>query len=238
MEKQGVLKKGLRLVRNLFIGFVSASLLLVLIYRFLPPPCTPLMIIRLAEQAWSDDREMKIDKDWRPIEEISPWFVRAVITSEDQHFEIHNGFDWEAIGKAQEYNKKHKGKRTRGASTISQQLAKNLFLWPARSWFRKGLEVWFTFLIELVWSKERIMEVYLNIVEMGDGIYGVQAASQHYFSKNANRVSKDQAALIIACLPSPLKWSPVKPGRYVRWKKGWIIRQMPKMAEPAFLSGK
>lgn len=236
MDKQGALKKVLCFIRNLFIGFIVASLLLVLIYRFLPPPCTPLMVIRLVEQAWSDDREMKIDKEWRSIEEISPWFVRAAITSEDQHFELHNGFDWEAIDKAQEYNKKHKGKRTRGASTISQQLAKNLFLWPARSWVRKGLEVWFTFLIELVWSKERIMEVYLNIIEMGDGIYGVQAASQHYFSKNANRVSKEQAAVIIACLPSPLKWSPVKPGRYVRWKKGWIIRQMPKMGEPAFLS--
>ena len=143
---------------------------------------------------------------------MSPWFIRGAIASEDQNFELHSGFDWDAIEKARIYNEKHEGKKKRGASTITQQLAKNLFLWPGRNWFRKGLEVWFTFLIELFWDKERIMEVYLNVVEMGDGIYGVQAASEHYFSRSANKVSQDQAVAIIACLPSPLRWSPVKPG--------------------------
>jgi monofunctional biosynthetic peptidoglycan transglycosylase len=193
------------------------------------------MIIRGVEQIFHDSRDFRLQAEWTSLTEMSPWFVRAAIASEDQNFEKHRGFDWEAIEKAREFNKRSEGKRVRGASTISQQLAKNLFLWPARSWFRKGLEVWFTFLIELLWSKERIIEVYLNVIEMGDGIYGVGAASDFYFSKSAQSVSKDQAVSIIACLPSPLRWSPIKPGKFVRWKKAWIVRQMNNLPNPTFL---
>jgi len=235
MQRTGFLSRFARILRNVILGFIAVSIFSVLIYRFLPPPVTPLMLIRVAEQAFDEDRDVRLRKDWVNINHMSPWFIRAAIASEDQNFELHSGFDWEAIDKARKYNKKHEGKKVRGASTITQQLAKNVFLWPGRNWLRKGLEVWFTFLIELIWDKERIIEVYLNVVEMGDGIYGVEAASKHYFSKSAQKVSKDQAVAIIACLPSPLRWSPVKPGKFVRWKKAWIVRQMNNAPAPSFL---
>jgi monofunctional biosynthetic peptidoglycan transglycosylase len=220
---------------SLLLGFILLSILLVLVYRFLPPPITTLMVIRSSQQAIADDREIRLKKEWTPLRDISKDMVRAAIASEDQNFEVHNGFDFDAIEKARAYNKKNKGKRTRGASTITQQLAKNLFLWPGRTWFRKGAEAWFTVLVELVWDKRRIMEVYLNVIEFGDGIYGVQAASNHYFSKDAKNLSKEQASLLIACLPSPLKWSPVRPSRFVKWKKNWILRQMSLAGSPSFL---
>jgi monofunctional biosynthetic peptidoglycan transglycosylase len=149
------------------------------------------------------------------------------MASEDQKFYEHNGFDWEAIKKAYEYNAKKKRKRPiKGASTISQQTAKNVFLWPGRSWVRKGFEVYFTFLIELFWSKERIMEVYLNVIEMGDGVYGAEAASQTYFKKPASKLTKDNAAAIAAILPNPRKYSASKPGPYIQQRKEWIKRNM------------
>ncbi len=181
------------------------------------------MVIRCVEQKM-DGKDMKLKKDWVSFENISPNLQLAVVCSEDQNFLKHNGFDFEAIDKAMEHNEK--SKRKRGASTISQQTAKNLFLWPGRSWIRKGFEVYFTALIELVWSKERIMEVYLNIIEMGDGIYGAEAASEKYFKKSALSLSKQDAALIAAVLPNPRKWSPAQPTGYLRKRQGFVLQQM------------
>ena len=197
------------------------SIVMTIVYRFVPVPVTPLMIQRYFEM-----EDGKIDKDWKSLEEISDNMPLAVVTAEDQKFEEHYGFDLEAIEKAVKYNEKHKGKKVKGASTISQQTAKNVFLWPGRSWVRKGLEVYFTFLIELFWSKERIMEVYLNVIEMGPGVYGSEAAAQHYFNKSAAKLTKSEAASIAAILPNPIRWSASKPTPYIIKKRNWILRHM------------
>jgi monofunctional glycosyltransferase len=229
-----MLKKILRFLLKVCLWFFVSTIAVTIIYRFVPPPITPLMVIRLFEQASDKNRDMRLSKDWVSIEEISASMPKAVITSEDQNFMEHFGLDFKAIEKAQKYNDRHKGKRIKGASTISQQTAKNVFLWPNRSYLRKGLEVYFTFLIELIWSKERIMEVYLNVIEMGDGIYGVEAASQKYFHKSAAKLNKNEAALIAACLPNPLRWSPAKPTAYIQRKQQWILRNMRKIPPPNF----
>ncbi len=169
---------------------------------------------------------MKLKKDWTSIHDMSAAMPLAAMAAEDQKFEEHFGFDLEAIQKAQQYNEKHKGKKLRGASTISQQTAKNIFLIPSRGWIRKGFEVYFTFLIELFWSKQRIMEVYLNIAETGDGIYGVELAAQEYFHKPSKRLSIRESALIAAILPNPRNWSPVKPSAFVQRKSQRIIHFM------------
>lgn len=220
-----MLKKILRILLKCFLWFLGLSILTVTIYRFVPPPITPLMIQRVVEQKM-DGKEMKLEKDWLSLDEISPSLPLAVITAEDQKFEEHFGFDLQAIEKAQKYNERHKGKKTKGASTISQQTAKNVFLFPVRSWIRKGFEVYFTFLIEVFWSKERIMQMYLNVIEMGPGIYGAEAASQYYFHKPAKKLSNAEAAAIAAILPNPLKWSASKPTPYITRKKAWIVRHM------------
>jgi len=216
-----------KIVRYLLKGLVACflfSVVITLIYRFVPVPVTPLMIIRYFEL-----EEGRIEKDWIPLHEISPSLPLAVVTAEDQKFAEHYGFDLEAIEKAMKYNERHKGKRMKGASTISQQTAKNVFLWPGRSWIRKGLEVYFTFMIELLWSKERIMEVYLNVIEMGPGVYGAEAASRYYFHKNAGKLTKKESATIAAILPNPLKWSASSPTPYIIRKRNWIMRRMGKM---------
>lgn len=205
--------------------FFILSITGVILFRFVPVPFTPLMIIRFVEQVFDSEREIQFRKDWEPIANISPLLVKAVMTSEDQRFNEHFGLDMEAIQKAVQYNEKHKNKK-RGASTISQQTAKNVFLFPSRSWLRKGFEVYFTFLIEIFWSKERIMEVYLNVIELGNGIYGAEAASQYYFHKPANQLSVHQAASLAAILPLPLKWSPTKPNARVVRRTEWIKRNM------------
>jgi monofunctional biosynthetic peptidoglycan transglycosylase len=156
---------------------------------------------------------------------MSPNAKLAVISSEDQIFTDHNGFDFKSIKKAMAYNEKKPG-RLRGGSTISQQVAKNVFLWQGRSWVRKGLEVYFTFMIELVWSKKRILEMYLNVAEMGKGIFGIEAASQAYFKKPASKLSRQEAAMIAACLPNPKKYSVKPASRYVTIRSGWVMRQM------------
>jgi len=181
------------------------------------------MLIRNIEQL-QDDKKLVLKHDWVPIEAISKNLQLAVICSEDQNFLAHNGFDMEAIEKAIEHNKK--GKRIRGASSISQQTAKNVFLWPQRSWFRKGLETYFTFLIELFWSKERIMEVYLNSIEMGNGVYGVEAASQFWFKKPAIKLNRNEAAAIAAILPNPRRYRANPATNYIQGRKNWIVRQM------------
>ncbi|MBK7886061.1 MAG: monofunctional biosynthetic peptidoglycan transglycosylase [Bacteroidetes bacterium] len=219
-----MIKKVLRLLTRIVLGFLIISILSTLLFRFIPVPATPLMIIRYFEM-----EDGKIDKDWKSLEEISPNLPLAVVTAEDQKFEEHFGFDLDAIEKAVKYNEKHKGKKVKGASTISQQTAKNVFLWPGRSWVRKGLEVYFTFLIEILWSKERIMEMYLNVIEMGPGVYGAEAAAQYYFDKPAAKLTKSESATIAAILPNPIRWSASKPTRYIIKKRNWILRHMGKI---------
>jgi len=200
-----------------------------LIFRFINPPATPLMLIRVIENI-ADQKKPAIIKDWVSLKNISPNLVLAVIASEDNNFETHYGLDFKAIEKAKRLNAR--GKKIRGASTITQQTAKNVFLWQARTYLRKGLELYFSGLIELFWGKKRIMEVYLNVIEMGDGIYGAEAASQKYFNKPAKNLTRAEAAAIAAVLPNPRKWRPDKPTQYISRKKAWIIRNMNNVEKP------
>lgn len=213
-------KKTVRFFAKIAMWFIIVSIGLVLLFKWVPVPITPLMVIRYFEK----DSPKILKHDLEPIENISKNLQLAVICSEDQNFLKHNGFDIKAIEKAYENNKK--GKRIKGGSTISQQTAKNVFLWPQRSWFRKGLETYFTFLIELFWSKERIMEVYLNTIEMGNGIYGAEAAAQHWFKKPASKLSKVEASAIAAILPNPRKYKANPVTNYIASRKNWIMRQM------------
>ncbi len=206
------------------LWFLGLTVGVTILYRFLPVPVTPLMIIRSVQQANDPDRDFRLAKDWVGFDALSPKLQLAVVCAEDQEFLEHIGFDFEAIEKAIEHNQK--SRRKRGASTISQQTAKNVFLWPSRSWIRKGLEVYFTFLIEALWSKERIMTVYLNIIEFGDGIYGAEAAAQRFFDKPASRLNAEESALMAAVLPNPLKRSVTNPSRQVRQRQRWILSQM------------
>jgi monofunctional biosynthetic peptidoglycan transglycosylase len=213
-----------RVIWKAAIWFFGLSIGLVIVYRFVPVPITPLMIIRMVEQGFDSEREVRLSKDWVPITSISKNAAQAVFASEDQKFLDHNGFDVESMKKAWENNKT--GKRVKGASTITQQTVKNVFLWPSRSYLRKGLEAYFTVLVELIWSKERIIEVYLNVIEMGDGIYGIEAASQTYYKKPALKLTRSEAAMIAAVLPNPLRWTPTKPTKYIQERQRWILRQM------------
>ncbi|MCE7055409.1 monofunctional biosynthetic peptidoglycan transglycosylase [Algoriphagus sp. AGSA1] len=222
------LKRFWRIVWKTTMWFLILSVGLTVIYRFVPVVITPLMVIRIVEQAFDPDKEISFRKDWVPLSEISKNACQAVYASEDQKFLDHKGFDMEAMEKAWENNKK--GKRIKGASTITQQTVKNVFLWPSRSYLRKGLEAYFTVLVELFWSKERIMEVYLNVIEMGDGIYGIEAASQEFFNKSAAKLNRGEAALVAAVLPNPRRWSPAKPSAYILGRQTWILRQMNNLA--------
>lgn len=195
----------------------------VIIFKWVPVPGTPLMFIRYFEQKGAK-QETVWKHRWVPITDISRNLQLAVICSEDQNFLVHNGFDLKAIEKA--YDDIQKGKRFRGGSTISQQTAKNVFLWPQRSWIRKGMETYVTFWMELIWSKERIIEVYLNSIEMGNGIYGAEAASQYWFKKSASKLSKSEAAAIAAILPKPLSYRANPPTNYIANRKLWIMKQM------------
>ena len=226
------IKKIFRFLFKIALWFFIISIGLTLIYRFIPVPVTPLMVIRLWEQAWDEKKDVRLYKDWVSIDNISKNMPQAVYAAEDQKFLEHNGFDWKAMEEAWEKNKK--GKRIKGASTISQQTAKNVFLWPSRNLVRKGLEAYFTFLIETIWTKERIMEVYLNVIEMGPGIYGIEAASQTFYNRPASKLTRQQAAMIAAVLPNPIRWSPAKPTGYIRGRQSWILRQMNNLAPIGF----
>lgn len=226
------IKKIFRFIFKIALWFFILSIGLTLIYRFIPVPVTPLMVIRLWEQAWDEKKDVRLYKDWVSIDNISKNMPQAVYAAEDQKFLEHNGFDWKAMEEAWEKNKK--GKRIKGASTISQQTAKNVFLWPSRNLIRKGLEAYFTFLIETIWTKERIMEVYLNVIEMGPGIYGIEAASQTFYNRPASKLTRQQAAMIAAVLPNPIRWSPAKPTGYIRGRQSWILRQMNNLAPIGF----
>jgi monofunctional glycosyltransferase len=216
-----------RLLLFVVSGFVIASVLLVALYREVPPPATPLMLIRRVEG-------YPIGKSWQPLDAISPHLVHAVMAGEDAKFCQHHGFDWQAIGDA--WRRYQAGDRKlRGASTISMQTAKNVFLWPGRDWIRKAFETYFTALIELAWGKPRIIEIYLNVIEWGPGIYGAQAAAQFYFHKPAAALNTEEAARLAAILPDPLKWSASRPDRHVAERAGFIRTQMPDLplATPA-----
>jgi len=215
-------------LKRTMIFFFSSTLLITLLYIFVDPPLTPLMVVRSVGNLFSSEK-MDLQKDWLPIDSISPYLIQAVIASEDNNFRDHWGFDFEAIQKASKLNQK--GGKMRGASTISQQTAKNVFLWPDRTWIRKGFEVYFTGMIELCWSKKRIMEVYLNVIEMGDGIYGAEMAAQTYFHKSANILNRNEAALIAAILPNPRKWHPDKPTPYISQKQRRILQAMNKVGK-------
>jgi len=215
--------------------FLVYSIQLVFVHKFINPIVTPLMIIRVCEGVVNGNQSASIHKKWKSIDEISPNMIVAVMAAEDQNFLTHHGFQWEAIQKAMDYNNKHKGKRMKGGSTISQQTAKNVFLIPSRTWIRKGFETYFTFLIEMIWSKERIMEVYLNIIEVGNGYYGVEAASNKYFNTTSKKLTKTQAASITAILPSPLRWSPVKPSTYLQKRIITIQNSMSQVEKPTWL---
>jgi monofunctional glycosyltransferase len=209
-----------------------SSVALVLFFRFVPVPFSALMVQRRVE-SWFQPGRYVSRHDWVPLEDIAPCMGVAVIAAEDQNFPDHFGFDWKAIEKAIEHNEH--SRRKRGASTVSQQTAKNLFLWESRSWVRKGFEVYFTLLIELGWSKRRILEVYLNSVEFGDGIYGVEAASRTFFGKPAKKLRPSEAALLAAVLPNPHKYRVEAPSGYVRGHQAWILGQMSALGGPELL---
>lgn len=224
-------KKGSRSLMTMFsrflfkvlLWFFAISLFFVVLYKFVPVPFTPLMLIRAIENS-ADKKENSFSHEWESIENISVNLQKAVIASEDGSFLFHNGFDFKAMQKA--YKGNERGRKIKGGSTISQQTAKNVFLWQGRSYFRKGLEAYFTVLIELIWGKERIMEVYLNSIEMGNGVYGAQAAAEHWYRKDAKDLTPIQAAGIAAILPNPRKFTATSSSSYINNRKRKIMRVM------------
>lgn len=216
-------KKIIRIIGKIAMWFVGISILSVIIMRWVPIPSTPLMGIRALENKF-DGKDMICSHDWVPIEAISPNLQKAVIASEDANFLTHHGFDFTAIQKAMKSNEK--GRKLKGGSTISQQTAKNVFLWQGRSYIRKGFEAYFTVLIELFWGKKRIMEVYLNSIEMGNGVYGAEAASRYWYRKSASELTKQEAAGIAAILPNPRKFKATHSSSYTNKRKGRIVKHM------------
>jgi len=210
-------------LRWIVLLFFGSTILAVLIYKWCPVYVTPLMIIRCAQQV-SHGEKLRLKHHWVPLDSMSIYMPVAVMASEDQRFLTHNGFDFIEINKTLE--ERRSGKRFRGGSTISQQTAKNVFLWPKASWVRKGLEAYFTVLIEFIWGKERIMEVYLNSIEMGDGIYGAEAVAQQHFGRRAITLTRPNCALIAATLPNPLKFSSKEPSSYMLKRQTAIMNQM------------
>ena len=227
----GVFRLAFRVLKLLFIVFVAGSIFFVVLFRFVNPPITLLMIQRGFERK-SAGKEWKIDKHWKNFDDIADPMKRAAVAAEDQTFLENHGFDFQAIERA--IRKNAKSKKLIGGSTISQQTAKNVFLWPGRSIVRKGFEAWFTMLMEVFWSKKRIMEVYLNVIEMGDGIYGVEAASQAYFHKSASELTNHEAAAIAVIFPSPLKWSATHPTRFLRHRQYLIMKNMRRLGDLEF----
>lgn len=218
------LGKLIRLIGKLLVWFFILSIGNVVLFRWMPVLFTPLMIIRWVEYVADEKEEAHIRYDWVPLDEISASMQQAVIASEDQKFLEHNGFDLKAMQKAWEGNKK--GKNVKGASTITQQTVKNVFLWPSRTYLRKGLEAYFTVLVELIWTKERILEVYLNVVEVGKGKYGVAIAARDFYQTEPAKLGQRQSAMIAAILPSPRRWNPTRPTPYIVGRQAWIMGQM------------
>ncbi|MDI5986789.1 monofunctional biosynthetic peptidoglycan transglycosylase [Halomonas sp. M4R5S39] len=221
-----------RLLALMLLGFVGLSLLLVLLFRVLPVFGSMVMVERKV-QSWVAGEPIRIEHQWRAREALSDHAKLAVIAAEDQRFPRHHGFDVDEMRRAWEASRN--GNRLRGASTISQQTAKNLFLWTGRSWLRKGLEAWFTLLIETLWPKERILEVYLNIVEWDHGVFGLQAAAQHYFGVSADQLTAHQASRLAAILPNPRGWDAARPAPHVERRSAWIRQQMNNLGGIAYL---
>ena len=224
-------RRSLVRVLQALLFILAASMLTTLALRWVAPPATAIMMQRRVE-AWQKHRAYHVDYRWVPWNRFSPQAALAVIAAEDQNFVTHHGFDFASIQKA--LDEHERGQRLRGASTISQQVAKNLFLWPGRSFVRKGLEAYFTAIIELTWSKRRILEVYLNIVELGDGIFGFEAASLRYYRKPAANLGPEEAALLAAVLPDPLRLKVNAPSAYVEERRAWILQQMVQLGGIAF----
>lgn len=213
------------IIKWIVVAFFASTILSVVALRWLPVYFTPLMFIRLGQQVKAGET-LKMHHHWVSLDKISPSLPTAVMASEDARFLEHHGFDYKAIEHAAIRNLKHPEKRKLGASTISQQTAKNVFLWPGRSWVRKGFEVYFTTLIELLWSKQRIMEVYLNSIEMGDGIYGADAVAEYHFNTSAAQLTEEQCALIAATLPNPRRFNSARPSSYVLKRQSRILHEM------------
>lgn len=233
-NKKASISLGRRIWRYTYRTFIALwllSIVHVVVLKYAPIYFTPLMALRSCQSLFNG-KIPRNDKTWVPIEQISHNLVVACIASEDNLFMKHNGFSERAIRQA--IAERKEGKRMRGGSTISQQTAKNVFTFCSRTWFRKGVETYYTILIELIWGKERIMEAYLNVVELGDGIYGAEAASRHYWGISANQLSKGQSALLAAALPNPLHYSITRPGPYMQKRKGQILNLMPKMGKIEF----
>lgn len=233
-RRSGWLFTGLRWLSRLLLFGVAASVMSVLLLRWLPPTTTGVMQQRQFQALLAGEvKPFATAYDWTPYADLSPLLALAVIAAEDQRFPDHYGFDFDAIEQALEDNAD--GKSLRGASTISQQVAKNLYLWSGRSWLRKGLEVWFTVLIEGLWPKQRILEVYLNIAEWGPRTFGAEAASRRYFRKPARQLTPQEAALLAAVLPNPIEYRVDKPSPYIRRRQDWILRQMYQLGGTGFL---
>lgn len=228
------IRKTGRLAVKLLLGGFVLTFASVLALKWLPPPFTAFMVQEKLAALLGDGADRTIHYDWVPFEDISPDLALAVVAAEDQKFPVHFGFDVESILDALEDHEQ--GKRLRGASTITQQVAKNLFLWPGRSYVRKALEAYFTVLIELLWDKRRVLEVYLNVAQMGDRVFGVGAAAAVYFNTTPDRLSPRQAALIAAVLPNPRRFSPAKPSPYVRRRAAWILKQMRQLGSADYLA--
>lgn len=222
------LRKTISIAKKVLIGLMLFSVFLILLMRWVNPWGSMLMVERKMAN-WNINQQ-RIWKDW---DQISDNIKIAVIAAEDQQFANHWGFDFKAINRALNYNKNNR--KIRGASTITQQVAKNIFLWSSRNWIRKGVESWFTVLIELIWSKQRTLEIYLNSVEWGEGIFGIEAASRHYFGVSAKQLTKEQASLLAAILPNPRKWSPVNPNILTQKKAKWILGQMENLDTKKYL---
>ena len=218
MTTKGLFPRLWRWTKKIFIFLFIAQLLYIILLKWVNPPITVTQLV-----SWVSGHGLK--RDYVSRSSISPNARLAVIASEDQLFPDHNGFDWKSIKKAMKYNEKKPG-RIRGGSTISQQVAKNVFLWQGKSHFRKGLEAYFTFMIETVWGKKRILDVYLNCIEMGDGIFGIEAAAQSYFNKPASALTRKEAAMIAACFPNPKRYTVQPVSAFVAAKSGWIVTQM------------
>ncbi len=209
------------------------SVLQVLALRFIDPPLSTVMVWRYGEALGQGDWKYRLHHQWRDLDQMAPSLPISLVAAEDQRFPLHNGFDLQAIEKARDHNAR--GGRVRGASTISQQVAKNLFLWQGRSWLRKGLEVWYTLLIETFWPKHRILEVYANIAEFGDEIYGAQAAARQFWNKDASALTPAESARLAAVLPAPRRYSAARPGPYVQRRANWIQRQARQLGGGGYL---
>jgi monofunctional biosynthetic peptidoglycan transglycosylase len=218
MTTKGLFPKIWRWVKKIFIILFIAQFIYIILLKWIDPPITLTQFV-----SWITGHGLK--RDYVDRDDISYNAKLAVISSEDQSYPDHDGFDWRSIKKAMAYNKRKPG-RVHGASTISQQVAKNVFLWQGRSFIRKGLEVYFNFMIELIWGKKRILEMYLNVIEMGDGIFGIEMAAQKYFNKKAKFLTRQEAAMITACLPNPKRFKVKPPSPYVIFRSGWVLQQM------------